>query len=171
MTSLPVRSAFGGHVIGSMATARRRRWISGSVSPVYTIRYGNPGSTHSAAPAAPPGASRLAQARPSSSRSRRGVRGVEYRRPDETRRREVPIGPLDRRQRAGRQAAVVEVERVAGRHLEDGAVHRLGPGGQVGVEARARRGCALSSSERALVVTVRPSRPTWYSISRSSEKG
>ena len=26
MTSLPVRSALGGQVIGSMATARRRRW-------------------------------------------------------------------------------------------------------------------------------------------------
>ncbi len=38
ITSLPVRSAFGGQVIGSMATARRRRDTSGSVSPVYTIR-------------------------------------------------------------------------------------------------------------------------------------
>ena len=32
--SLPVRSALGGHVIGSMATARRRRCRSPRVSPV-----------------------------------------------------------------------------------------------------------------------------------------
>ena len=35
---LPVRNAFGGQVIGSMATARRRRSTCPRVSPVYTIR-------------------------------------------------------------------------------------------------------------------------------------
>ena len=50
MTSLAVRSALGGHVIGSRATARRRRHCSGNVSPVYTMRYPKPWSTQSVAP-------------------------------------------------------------------------------------------------------------------------
>ena len=63
--------------------------------------------------------------------------------PDEARRGEVAVGALDRGQRAGGQPAVVEVEGVTRRHAQDGAVHRLGPGGQIRVEPEPERDQAL----------------------------
>ena len=57
-----------------------------------------------------------------------GERGIEHRRTDEALRGEVPLGALDGGQRAGRQPPVVEVEGVAGRDVQDGAVDGLGAG-------------------------------------------
>ena len=55
--------------------------------------------------------------------------------------------------------------------LQDGAVDRLGPGRQVGVETEAEgdRRPRRATARRASC-TVRPSRPTWYSISSSERE-
>ena len=137
MTSLPVRSALGGQVMGSRATARRRRDCSGNVSPVYTMRYPKPWSTQSVAPPAPSGRVQAGLGPAFRRAFEGGERGIEHGGSDEALRGEVPLGPLDRGQGAGRQPAVVGVEGVAGRHVQDGAVDGLGAGGQVGVEPEA----------------------------------
>ena len=61
---------------------------------------------------------------------------------------EVALGALHRGEIPGGQAAVVEVQGVVGRELEDGPVHGLGAGRQVGVEPEAER-------HRAVVGAVR----------------
>jgi hypothetical protein len=69
------------------------------------------------------------------------------------------------------QATVVEIEGVVGRQWRIAPSTVSGPGREVGVEPEAEGDRALVQRCWPVVVTVRPSRPTWYSISSRSENG
>ena len=79
------------------------------------------------------------------------IGGVQHGRADETRRGEVPVGAFDRCEASGREPAVVHVERLTRRHVENGAVDRVGSGAKVRMEPDAE-------GDRSLLQRLRPCR-------------
>ncbi len=143
--SSPVTKAFGGQVIGSTATALRRRpGLSGS--PVNTCSQG----VASAGPQASPGAV-CGKMRPGAAvvvAGQAGERVIKPGRADRARLPEVVGRSLDRRGGTGRHAAVVHGQPARRGQGQLALVHRRRPDGQVRVRAGAVRGSAAAAVAR-----------------------